>query len=57
MSIEMFEHMRNWQALLGRVAGWLEPGSGKAFVQSSATGRCRISSKGRGRPTGSSPRG
>ena len=32
MSIEMFEHMRNWQALLGRVAGWLEPGGGKAFV-------------------------
>jgi cyclopropane-fatty-acyl-phospholipid synthase len=32
MSIEMFEHMRNWRALLERVAGWLEPGSGKAFV-------------------------
>ena len=34
MSIEMFEHMRNWQALLGRIAGWLEPGGdgGKVFV-------------------------
>ncbi len=33
LSIEMFEHMRNWQALLGRVASWLEPGGGgKAFV-------------------------
>ncbi|HEX3689435.1 MAG TPA: cyclopropane-fatty-acyl-phospholipid synthase family protein [Solirubrobacteraceae bacterium] len=33
MSIEMFEHMRNWQALLERVAGWLAPGGvGKAFV-------------------------
>jgi cyclopropane-fatty-acyl-phospholipid synthase len=32
MSIEMFEHMRNWRALLERVAGWLEPASGKAFV-------------------------
>ena len=31
MSIEMFEHMRNWRALLGRVAGWLRP-DGKAFV-------------------------
>ncbi len=32
MSIEMFEHMRNWRALLERVAGWLEPDGGKAFV-------------------------
>jgi cyclopropane-fatty-acyl-phospholipid synthase len=32
LSIEMFEHMRNWQQLLGRVAGWLEPERGKAFV-------------------------
>jgi cyclopropane-fatty-acyl-phospholipid synthase len=32
MSIEMFEHMRNWRALLGRIAGWLEPAAGKAFV-------------------------
>jgi cyclopropane-fatty-acyl-phospholipid synthase len=31
MSIEMFEHMRNWRELLGRVSGWLEP-DGKAFV-------------------------
>jgi cyclopropane-fatty-acyl-phospholipid synthase len=31
MSIEMFEHMRNWRELLRRVSAWLEPG-GKAFV-------------------------
>ncbi len=31
MSIEMFEHTRNWSALLGRIAGWLD-GGGKAFV-------------------------
>jgi cyclopropane-fatty-acyl-phospholipid synthase len=27
----MFEHMRNYQALLGRIAGWLRPG-GTLFV-------------------------
>jgi len=26
VSVEMFEHMRNWRTLLGRVAGWLRPG-------------------------------
>ena len=26
VSIEMFEHMRNYQALLRRIAGWLRPG-------------------------------
>lgn len=31
MSVEMFEHMRNWELLLGRIAGWLEP-DGRAFV-------------------------
>jgi len=31
VSIEMFEHMRNWRALLERVARWLEP-DGAAFV-------------------------
>jgi cyclopropane-fatty-acyl-phospholipid synthase len=31
LSIEMFEHMRNWKALLARIAGWLEP-QGKVFV-------------------------
>ncbi len=25
VSVEMFEHMANWAALLGRVHGWLEP--------------------------------
>jgi len=31
VSIEMFEHMRNYQTLLGRIAQWLKPG-GKLFV-------------------------
>ena len=31
VSIEMFEHMRNYEALLGRIAQWLSP-SGKLFV-------------------------
>jgi cyclopropane-fatty-acyl-phospholipid synthase len=31
VSVEMFEHMRNWEALLRRVAGWLAPG-GRLFV-------------------------
>ena len=32
MSIEMFEHMRNWRELLARVATWLEPAGGRAFI-------------------------
>ena len=31
MSIEMFEHMRNWHELLRRVSTWLKP-DGKLFV-------------------------
>ena len=31
VSVEMFEHMRNWEELLRRVGGWLTPG-GRAFV-------------------------
>jgi cyclopropane-fatty-acyl-phospholipid synthase len=31
MSIEMFEHMRNWRELLRRISTWLVPG-GQAFV-------------------------
>ncbi len=31
VSIEMFEHMRNYQTLLGRIAGWLRA-EGKLFV-------------------------
>jgi cyclopropane-fatty-acyl-phospholipid synthase len=31
VSVEMFEHLRNWEALLARIAGWLEPG-GRVFV-------------------------
>jgi cyclopropane-fatty-acyl-phospholipid synthase len=31
LSIEMFEHMRNWQELLRRAGGWLRP-DGRLFV-------------------------
>lgn len=31
VSVEMFEHMTNWQALLGRVHGWLRP-DGRLFL-------------------------
>ena len=31
VSVEMLEHARNYEALLGKIAGWLEPG-GKLFV-------------------------
>jgi cyclopropane-fatty-acyl-phospholipid synthase len=31
VSVEMFEHMANWQALLARVRGWLAP-EGRLFV-------------------------
>ena len=31
VSIEMFEHVRNYEVLLARIAGWLRPG-GKLFV-------------------------
>ncbi|MBN1586740.1 MAG: class I SAM-dependent methyltransferase [Candidatus Omnitrophica bacterium] len=31
LSVEMFEHMRNYQELLARISGWLKP-NGKLFV-------------------------
>ena len=31
VSVEMFEHMANWQGLLGRVRTWLRP-DGRAFI-------------------------
>jgi cyclopropane-fatty-acyl-phospholipid synthase len=31
VSVEMFEHLRNWEALLARMAGWLRP-DGKVFL-------------------------
>ena len=31
VSVEMFEHMRNWRALFARVCDWLEPG-GRFFM-------------------------
>lgn len=32
VSVEMFEHMRNYEKLMGRIANWLRP-EGKLFVQ------------------------
>jgi cyclopropane-fatty-acyl-phospholipid synthase len=32
VSVEMFEHMRNWPELLGRIASWLKP-DGRLFLQ------------------------
>jgi cyclopropane-fatty-acyl-phospholipid synthase len=31
VSVEMFEHMRNWRELFGRIDGWLEP-EGRFFL-------------------------
>lgn len=31
ISVEMFEHMRNWPRLMGRIASWLRPG-GRLFT-------------------------
>lgn len=31
LSVEMFEHMSNWETLLGRVRGWLKP-DGRLFL-------------------------
>ena len=31
VSVEMFEHMRNWQVLFGKIADWLNPG-GQFFM-------------------------
>ena len=33
VSVEMFEHMKNYRRLMGKIAGWLRPG-GKLFVHS-----------------------
>ena len=39
VSIEMFEHMRNYQELFARIAGWLQP-HGKLFTHVFYHGRC-----------------
>ena len=31
VSVEMFEHLRNWRAMFGRVAAWMKPG-GRFFL-------------------------
>jgi cyclopropane-fatty-acyl-phospholipid synthase len=38
ISVEMFEHLRNYELLLGRIASWLAPG-GKLFVHIFCHGR------------------
>ena len=39
VSVEMFEHMRNYESLFSRIAGWLKPG-GKLFAHVFYHGRC-----------------
>ena len=39
VSVEMFEHMRNYETLLSRIAGWLRPG-GSLFVHIFAHRTC-----------------
>ena len=56
LSIEMFEHMRNWKELLRRMAGRLAPG-GRRSSTSSATAASPTASRARRRPSGSSPAG
>ena len=38
VSVEMFEHMRNWPELFRRISGWLVPG-GKLFIHVFASAR------------------
>jgi cyclopropane-fatty-acyl-phospholipid synthase len=38
VSVEMFEHMRNWPELFRRISGWLNPG-GKLFIHVFASAR------------------
>ena len=42
VSVEMFEHMRNWDALLERVSQWLAP-DGKLFMHIFTHSRLRVS--------------
>jgi len=39
VSVEMFEHMRNYETLFARIAGWLQP-QGKLFAHVFYHGRC-----------------
>ncbi len=48
VSIEMFEHMRNYQLLLRRIAGWLAPG-GSLFVHVFAHARHAYTYEDKGR--------
>lgn len=51
VSVEMFEHMRNYATLMERIAGWLEPG-GKLFVHIFAIAPSCTPSKWTGMRTG-----
>jgi cyclopropane-fatty-acyl-phospholipid synthase len=39
ISVEMIEHMRNWERLLGRISGWLKS-EGKLFIHIFTHRRC-----------------
>ena len=47
ISVEMFEHVRNYEALLGRIASWLEP-EGRLFVHIFSHSRAAYPYEGRG---------
>ncbi len=48
VSVEMFEHMRNYDILLGRIASWLRP-AGKLFVHHLCTRNSDVSVRDGGR--------
>ena len=54
ISVEMFEHMRNWRELLRRVSTWLSA-DGKAFVHVFSHRMHPTCFGAHGRPSGSSP--
>ena len=47
VSVEMFEHVRNWRVLLDRVAAWLLPG-GEVFLHFFSNVRCAYEYEDRG---------
>ena len=55
VSVEMFEHMRNWDELLRRIVELAGARTGARSSTSSATGGSPTASRGPGRPSASSP--
>ena len=51
VSVEMFEHMRNYALLFEHISGWLAPG-GKFFMHIFVHRRCPIRSRTVARTTG-----